>query len=122
MADDTTAAPRGTARITVTRSEPDDTSQREIYVSLDGQELAILQYRDSVTQEVPAGAHRLRAHNTLMWKTLDLELQPGEHARFRVINKAGWGTYSLMVWLGAGLLYLTFERVGDDGTPVETAS
>ncbi|NOT43031.1 MAG: hypothetical protein HOP14_00325 [Acidobacteria bacterium] len=121
MADDT-SAPRGTARITVTRSEPDDTSQREIYVSLDGQELAILQYRDSVTREVPAGAHRLRAHNTLMWKTLDLDLQPGEHARFRVINKAGWGTYSLMVWLGAGLLYLTFERVADDGATVEATS
>jgi len=27
-----------------------------------------------------------------------------------VINKAGWGTYTMMTILGAGPLYLTFER------------
>jgi hypothetical protein len=37
-------------------------------------------------------------------------LGPDEDARFSVINKAGWGTYALMSVLGAGPLYLTFER------------
>jgi hypothetical protein len=37
-------------------------------------------------------------------------VKPGEHARFHVANRAGWGTYSLMGWIGAGIIYLTFER------------
>jgi hypothetical protein len=98
------------ARITVTRRESNDMGQREIFVALDGQDLAILRHGEAVTREVAPGAHRIRAHNTLMWKTIEFELQPGDHARFRVINRAGWGTYSLMGWLGAGLVYLTFER------------
>lgn len=99
-----------TARVTVTRQAPGDMGQREIFLALDGKDLAILRHGESVTREVPAGPHRIRAHNTLIWKTIELDLKPGEHARFRAINRAGWGTYSLMGWLGAGLIYLTFER------------
>ena len=39
--------------------------------------------------------HRVRAHNTLFWKTQDLVLRPGEHARFTAINKAGFGTFAV---------------------------
>ena len=45
----------------------------------------------------------------------------GEHARFMAVNRAGWGTYSVLAFfigfLGAGPLYLTFEREdqGADG-------
>ena len=35
---------------------------------------------------------------------------PGEHARFRAINKAGFGTFGFMIFLGAAPLYITFER------------
>jgi len=41
----------------------------------------------------------------------EFELQ-GEQARFVAINRAGWGTYSVLGWIGAGPLYLTFERAG----------
>jgi len=34
----------------------------------------------------------------------------GEQVRFTAINRAGWGTYSVLGWIGAGPLYLTFER------------
>ena len=79
-------------------------------VSLDGQSLATLLYGEEVSREVPPGQHRLRAHNTLFWKTIDLDLAPGEHARFRAVNRAGVGTYSLLGLLGVGPLFLTFER------------
>jgi hypothetical protein len=46
----------------------------------------------------------------LFWKNLEVVLQPGEHARFVVINRAGSGTLSLLGILGVGPLYLTFER------------
>lgn len=98
------------ARITVARKHAKDVRDRQIIVSLDGDRLATLLYGQTVTREVPPGTHRLRAHNTLFWKTLDIDLHPGEDARFIVVNRAGPGSYSLLGLLGAGPLYLTFER------------
>ena len=102
--------PRHLASITVSREAPSDVGFREIFVSVDGQSLAVLQWGESMTHELPAGPHRVRAHNTLFWKTHDVVLQPGEHARFIAINRAGFGTFGFMVFLGASPLYLTFER------------
>jgi hypothetical protein len=98
------------ARITVSRQSRDDIAQREIFIAVDGDELAILRHGESATRDVSAGSHRLRAHNTLFRKVLDVTLGPDEHAHFTVINKAGWGTYAMMSVLGAGPLYLTFKR------------
>jgi hypothetical protein len=98
--------------ITIARNASTDVGHREIFVALDGQSIGILRHGDSITKQIDAGHHRLRAHNTLIWKTLEFELQPGEHARFTAINKAGWGTYSVLAWIGAGPIYLTFERAG----------
>ena len=100
----------GTAKITVSRKHPEDVKDRQVVVSLDGERVATLLYGHEVTREVPAGRHRLRAHNTLFWKTVDLDLAPGEHARFRAINRAGVGTFSMLGLLGVGPLFLTLER------------
>jgi hypothetical protein len=98
------------ASISVSRESPDDVGFREIFISVDGDQLAMLRHGESVTHELPAGPHRIRAHNTLFWKTHDLVLQPGEHARFTAINRAGWGTFGMLLMLGAAPVYLTFER------------
>jgi hypothetical protein len=98
------------ARLTIRRQSPDDIQQREIYVSLDGTELAILRYGDSVTRDVEPGTHDLRIHNTLFRQKQPLTLGPGEHATFSVVNRPGWGTYALMSVLGAGPLYLSIDR------------
>lgn len=98
------------ACITVSRTSRDDVGFREVFVSVDGTQVAILAHGEQVTHELPAGPHRLRAHNTLFWKTHDIVLQPGEHARFTAINRAGWGTFGILMFLGAAPLYLTFER------------
>ena len=100
--------------ITVTRTSPDDVGVREIFISVDGKEVAILAYGETITHELPAGPHRIRAHNTLFWKTHDVVLQPGEHARFTTINRAGWATFGFLMVLGAAPLYLTFERERDE--------
>lgn len=104
------AAPNEVATITVSRTSADDCGIREIYVSVDGEQIGILGNGESVTHEIPAGSHRLRAHNTLFWKTHDIVLRPGEHVRFRAINKTGWGSFGILMVLGATPLYLTFER------------
>ena len=98
------------AAITVSRQSPDDAGIREIYVSVDGEQLAILKNGEAVTHDLPAGPHRLRAHNTLFWKTHEVVLQPGQHARFKAVNRAGWGSFGFLMVLGAAPLYLTFER------------
>ena len=88
-----------------------DVGYREIYVSLDGEEIAILRHGEEVTREVKPGAHQLKAHNTLFRKTLDFNLNVGEHAIFVAINRAGFGTYSVLAFfIGGGPIYLTFER------------
>ncbi len=98
------------ARITVSRRDPKDVGDRQIVVSLDGEPFATLLFGHEAFRDVAPGAHRLRAHNTLFWKTLEVSVAPGEHAHFSVVNRAGMGTYSLLGLLGVGPLYLTFER------------
>ena len=98
------------SRVTVRRTEADDVRDRQVVVSIDGEPLATLMFGQEVTREVAPGAHRLKAHNTLFWRNIETELQPGEHARFVVANRAGTGTLSLLGILGVGPLYLRFER------------
>ena len=97
-------------QITVTRNSPGDIGQREIFVALDGKEFAILRHGESVTRDVEPGTHLIRAHNTLFWKKVTIEVRRGDQVRFRAINRAGWGTYGIASVLGAGPIYVTFEQ------------
>ena len=99
-----------TAILTVSRKSPTDVRVRQIYISIDGKSVAELMYGQSFTIEIQPGSHRLRAHNTLVWKTIDCDLEPGERAHFIVINRPGFGTYTMLSLLGAGPIYLSFER------------
>ena len=105
------------ATITIKRQSRDDVGYGEVIVLLNGEHLATLSYGEAITREIPPGTHRLKAHNTLFSKTLDVTLGVGEHASFTAENRAGWGTYSMLAFfvgfLGAGPLYLTFTRDGD---------
>jgi hypothetical protein len=101
------------ACITVSRTSAEDVGFREVFLLVDGTEVGILSHGETITHELPAGPHRVRAHNTLFRKTHDIVLQPGEHARFVAVNRAGWATFGLLMILGAAPLYLTFERERD---------
>jgi hypothetical protein len=99
------------ATITITRQATDDVRVRQIYISIDGRSAAELLFGETFTTTVPPGSHRLRAHNTLVWKTVDCDLAAGEHARFEVVNRPGLGTYAMLSLLGSGPIYLRFERL-----------
>lgn len=100
-----------TAAITVRRTAKEDVGYRDIYVSIDDEHIAILHAGDEVTREVPPGKHRLKVHNTLFRKAVDVTLGVGEHATFTAVNRAGFGTYSVFAFfLGGGPLYLTLRR------------
>ena len=79
------------------------------------EQIAILKNGEAVTHELPAGPHRLRAHNTLFWKTHDVVLQPGEHARFKAANHGRAGRFRFLMVLGAAPLNLTV-RAGSELT------
>ena len=99
-----------TATITVTRKAPQDVRVRQVYLSIDGKTVAELLFGQTFTIDVEPGPHRLRANNTLVWKTIDCDLGPGERATFIVVNRPGPGTYAMLSLLGTGPIYLTFER------------
>jgi hypothetical protein len=113
---------RAEGRITVSRQSAEDVGFREIFVSVDGSPMGMLRHGETLTAELPAGAHRIRAHNTLFWKTHDIVLRPGEHARFEAINRAGWGTFGMLFILGAMPVYLTFERIPADSLSPRTGA
>jgi len=102
--------PAEPARITIGRESPQDAGYREIFVSIDGEQVAILECGDTYTAEIKPGPHRLRAHNTLCLKTHQIVLRPGEQAKFTGINRTGTISFGLLFMLGAFPLYLTFER------------
>ena len=98
------------ARVIVVRNSGEDARDRQIVVSLDGEHVATLMFGQKVTRDLAPGKHRLRAHNTLVWKTIDFDVAEGETARFSVINRPGRGTFGLLSLIGARPLYLDIRR------------
>jgi hypothetical protein len=97
--------------VTITRTSQEDFGSRQVIVSIDGETVATLLWGDSVTRELPPGPHRLRVHNTLVWKTLEFTLGPGEQLFFEVVNHPGRGTYVCTLLFGIGPLYVTLRRM-----------
>ena len=98
------------ARITISRRDPKDVRDRQIVVSLDGEPFATLLFGNEASRDVAPGntgcARTIRSSG----RRSRSRWQPGEHAHFTVVNRAGMGTFSLLGLLGVGPLYLTFER------------
>jgi hypothetical protein len=97
------------AQITIRRTSPDDIQLRQIIVKLDGKPVAELTYGDTVTIPVTPGGHRLRIDNTWNWKTLELDVAPGDHLKFLTINRPGRFTWFLVGTLGAGPMYVSIQ-------------
>lgn len=100
------------ASVTIARTHASDVGLRQLVITLDGERLCDLMFGDSVQRDVAPGPHRLRVSNTLVWKTLEFDVKPGEQVRFEAINRAGKLTYPLLVLFGAAPLYLTVRRIG----------
>jgi hypothetical protein len=99
-----------TATLTLTRTSDADAKQRQVYVSVDGTQVAYMMFGDTKTLSIAPGKHTLKANNTLIWKTLEFEAQPGEEIRFSLVNYAGRGFALLLALFGASLLFLRIDR------------
>jgi hypothetical protein len=101
------------SRVTVSRTNPEDTKQRQIIVKLDGKRLGELMFGDEISRPVEPGPHRLQVDNTWNRKTVDLNVAAGEHVRFRTVNRMGRFTWFLVGTIGVGPMYVSIERVDE---------
>lgn len=99
------------ASVTIVRTDKSDFRQRQLVITLDGERLGDLLFGESISREVDPGRHTLRVSNTLVWKTLEFDVKPGEQVRFEAINRPGKLTYPMLVFIGVGPLYVTVKRV-----------
>ena len=107
-------AAKGPAVLTVRRTAPDDVQDRQVYLSIDGEDWVTILYGQSVTRELAAGPHTLKANNTLVRKSVTFDARPGEHVRFQCINRAHWSGMLFMAFLGAAVLTVRLEREDAD--------
>lgn len=98
------------ARLTIARTSERDAKQRQVYASLDGEQIAYMMFGETVTQSVTPGRHTLKFNNTLVWKTVEFDAKPGEDVRFSVVNYSGRGFALLLTLLGVSMLFLSVER------------
>lgn len=110
-------APHGPSMLTVRRTAKDDVQDRQVYLTLNGEEWATLYYGKDVTREIGPGRHTLKANNTLVRKTVVFEVKPGEHVRYQCVNKAHWTAMMFMAFLGAAFLTVTLVREKDPSAP-----
>lgn len=105
-------------QLTIHRTSDTDEQTRQIICALDGQRFGQVLYGETLTCEIAPGPHLLRVHNTLVWKTLPFEVDPGGHVHFTVWNKALFGYFAMLAFLGATPLGLGVApgRPGDVGT------
>jgi hypothetical protein len=88
-------------QITIHRTSSLDEQTRQIICALDGKRFGQVLYGETLTCEIAPGAHLLRVHNTLVWKTLAFEVEPGGHVHFTVWNRALFGYFAMLAFLGS---------------------
>jgi hypothetical protein len=96
--------------LTIHRRSPADEQSRSILCALDGRPVADLLFGEAHTVEIPPGHHTLRVHNTLIWRTVDFEAEPGAHVHFTVWNIAPTGYYALIAFIGVAPIWLGLAR------------
>ena len=114
MNDETTQTDaRPKARLLITRTSERDVRQRQIFASLDGTALGDLVFGQQIAKEIDSGAHYMRVHNTLFWKTIEFKAAPGETVHFQTVNYAGKGFLNFVLIIGVAPLFLAVERIED---------
>jgi hypothetical protein len=88
-----------------------DAGQRQVYVDLDGERIATLLDRQSVSVEIAPGPHRVKLNNTLVSKTLEFTATAGETVHYHFANRPGRFGLPFLALMGVAPLFLSVERV-----------
>jgi hypothetical protein len=81
-----------------------------VILSIDGQPMATLTHGQWVTREIEPGPHTLKAYNTLIAKTIDFVVEPGEDVEFMTANIVSGWAFSALSLLGVGPMGLLLEK------------
>jgi hypothetical protein len=109
-------------QLTIHRTSRLDEQTRQIICALDGRRFGQVLYGEILTCEIAPGPHVLRVHNTLVWKTLTFEVEPGGHAHFTVWNRALFGYVAMLVFLGSAPLGLGVASGRPDEQDLRTST
>jgi hypothetical protein len=101
--------PPAQTQLTIHRTSPEDIRDRQVIMSLDGKRLTQLFYGQTFTCDIEPGTHRLRANNTLVWKTVEFIAPAGTHVHFTCINRAPAGMMYMLAIFGVAPLFVTLR-------------
>jgi hypothetical protein len=96
-------------RLTIHRTSPQDVKDRQVIISLDGERIAELLYGQTFTCEIAPGTHKLRANNTLVWKTVEFLAPAGTHVHVTCINYAPRGAIYMLAMFGVAPLFVALR-------------
>jgi len=96
--------------VTISRTHTRDIGLRQVFVQLDHHPQVAVRFGQSLTETVEPGAHRLRVHNTLMWRNVTFTVEAGEHLEFILINYCGPIWQGIAGLLGAAPMFLKIHR------------
>jgi hypothetical protein len=99
------------ARLVITRTQPDDVQDRPIRLWVDGERIENLAYGKTYAQDIAAGRHVVKAHNTLFGTTLELEAAPGEEVRVSCANGMTGGAKLMVLLMGVAYLRVRLEQL-----------
>lgn len=100
-----------TARLTITRDQPDDIQDRPIRLWVDGERCENLAYGRTHTQAIAPGRHVVKAHNTLFGTSLEFEAAPGEEVRLSCANGMTGGGKLMVLMMGVAYLRVRLDRL-----------
>lgn len=96
--------------ITIIRNAPDDVQDRWIRIYIDDRPEEILRYGETLTRDVPAGHHKVKAHNTLSSHVIEFDAAPGEQVRIACHNTVARGGILMMLTTGFAFITVRLER------------
>jgi hypothetical protein len=103
------------ARVSLSRTFPDDWADRTINVWVNGERLRPIRYGQTIEVSLPPGRHSVKVHNTLRGKSLEFDAAPGEHVRLACGNQTAAGGLLMMLMMGVAALRVRLERLSGSG-------
>lgn len=99
------------ATIEIFRDAPEDIQDRWVRLYIDDSPAEILRYGETFRRQLAAGAHRIKAHNTLSSHVLNVDLAAGETLRIRCYNQFTRGGPLMMLTIGFAFIKVRLEVV-----------
>jgi hypothetical protein len=100
-----------TARLSISRTAPDDVQDRVVKLWVDGEPWGRLPYGKTDSRHIAPGRHVVKAHNTLFGTTIEIDAAPGEEVRLSCVNGLTGGGKLMVLMLGVAYLRVRLVRL-----------